>query len=103
MHLVQILLPIADNAGNPFDRHLLDRMQKTLTERFGGFTAFTRVPAEGLWKEAPQRPPQRDDIVVYEVMTDNLDTTWWTQFRRELEASFEQQLVVIRAHPVQLL
>ncbi len=49
MHLVQILLPLYDNAGAPLPRALYDRVREELSRRFGGLTAFTRSPAEGLW------------------------------------------------------
>ncbi len=50
MHLVQILLPLADNRGRPFPAAMLGDVRRELTERFGGLTAFTRAPAEGFWE-----------------------------------------------------
>ena len=47
-HLIQILLPLFDNGGQPFPRSDYMRVRSELTERFGGLTAFTRTPAEGL-------------------------------------------------------
>jgi hypothetical protein len=43
MHLVEILLPIADNQGKLFDTRMLSLLRNELTEKFGGMTAFTRV------------------------------------------------------------
>ena len=51
MHLIHILLPLTDNAGRPLGRKLFRAVADELTERFGGLTAHTRAPAEGLWKE----------------------------------------------------
>lgn len=70
MHLVQILLPLFDNEGKPFSPETHRRVHAELTERFGGLTAFTRAPAEGLWRDQDQTT--RDDIVVLEAMASSL-------------------------------
>lgn len=77
-------------------------MRTTLTDAFGGLTAYTRAPAQGLWSES-DGPPKRDDIVVYEVMTDALDHAWWAELRRSLERRFAQDELVIRALAVERL
>ncbi len=101
MHLVQILLPLYDNAGNTFGEELYGRVRRELTERFGGLTAFTRAPAQGLWKDAGQT--KRDDIVVFEVMVEEVDAGWWRAYRKQLEVTFKQDEIVIRAQPVTVL
>ena len=75
MHLVQILLPVADNEGKSFPPDLFATVRETLTERFGGLTAFTRAPAEGFWRCHPERT-SRDDIVVLEVMAEMINREW---------------------------
>jgi hypothetical protein len=101
MHLVQILLPLYDNAGNTFAEELYGKVRRELTERFGGLTAFTRAPAHGLWKDAGET--KRDDIVVFEVMVEKLDADWWRGYRQTLETVFKQDEIVIRAQPVEIL
>jgi hypothetical protein len=56
MHLVQILLPLCDAAGERFDRSAFDRIAQELSERFGGAMLYARAPATGLWNEVPVRP-----------------------------------------------
>jgi hypothetical protein len=51
MHLFQILLPRADNAGQPFAREDFDRVKEELAADFEGVTAYLQAPAEGLWRE----------------------------------------------------
>jgi hypothetical protein len=102
MHLVQILLPLYDNGGRAQPRGHFEAVTADLTERFGGLTAFTRAPAEGLWMEG-EGGPRRDDVVVVEVMTESLDRAWWGAYRRGLEERFRQEVVVVRAHPVAML
>src|SRR4051812_50206132 len=96
IHLVQLLLPLYDNDGRAFPAAHYAAVRTTLTDRFNGLTAYTRAPAQGLWSES-DGPPKRDDIVVYEVMTDTLDRAWWGEVRRSLERRFAQEELVIRA------
>jgi hypothetical protein len=78
------------------------KVRDELVERFGGLTAFTRSPAEGLWKTDADEP-NRDAIVVFEVMCDELDPLWWAEYRRELEKRFRQEQLVIRTQTVEVL
>jgi hypothetical protein len=100
--LVQLLLPVRDESGNPFPREFFDTLARQLTERFGGVTAHTRAPASGLWEE-PSGEKVRDDVVIYEVMAETLDAAWWATTRQRLEAQFKQQELVIRAHEIRRL
>ena len=102
MFLIQLLLPVRNDAGEPFPRHYYDTLARELTERFGGVTAYTRAPASGLWEERSGEKV-RDDLVIYEVMADALDENWWAAFRKRLEVQFQQQEVVIRAHEIRRL
>lgn len=102
MHLVQILLPLYDNAGKPFPLAEYSRVRDELTGRFGGITAYVRSPAEGLWQET-SGTTVRDDIVIYEVMTELLDRGWWQSYREGLSARFRQDMLIVRVSEMQLL
>jgi hypothetical protein len=101
MHLVQILLPLYDNDGHPFGEELFTTIRSELTERFGGLTAFTSAPAEGLWKS--EGKTHHDEIVVFEVMAATLDAGWWQRYRKNLEERFSQNSILIRAQAATLL
>lgn len=101
MHLIQILLPLYDNDGRHFDEELYAAVREELGNRFGGLTAFTRAPAQGLWHSEGET--SHDDIVVFEVMVEALDARWWRGYRTELERRFRQDTVVIRAQEVTIL
>jgi hypothetical protein len=101
MHLVQLLLPLADNHGRRFDGAAYGRVRSELSERFGGVTSFTRAPAHGVWKEGGHTA--HDDIVVFEVMARELDHTWWENYRADLERRFDQEALVFRALKVEML
>jgi hypothetical protein len=98
VHLIQILLPLYDNDGAALPRALFDRVREELAGHFGGLTAFTRVPAEGHWRD--EGDTKREDIVVFEVMAESLDDAFWSAYRRELERSFRQEEIVIRAQEI---
>ena len=91
-----MLLPLTDNDGRAFPRSAYDQVRDELTERYGGVTAYLRSPAEGLWREGPGHLTH-DDVVIYEVMTGELDRTWWSAYRLALQERFRQEELVVRA------
>jgi hypothetical protein len=100
-HLIQILLPLADNDGVSFPETLLRQLQAELAARFGGLTAYSRAPAKGVWTHDGQR--LADDIIVVDVMADRLDEEWWRAFRRRLEELLRQEKIVVRAQEIKNL
>jgi len=94
VYLVQIFLPLRDSAGRRIAKTKFGETKDLLTRRFGGLTAFTRAPAEGLWKPAGKKL-ERDQIVIFEVMVKRLNKKWWQGYRRELEAGFGQKKILI--------
>ena len=96
MFLVEILLPLYDNEGRAFGGDAFDRVSDELAASFGGVTAFRRSPAEGVWREGEGRE-SRDRVVVFEVMTEELNRAWWREYREELERRFRQEKMVVRA------
>ena len=44
-----------------------------------------------------------DDIAIFEVIAPELDCRWWSEYRRDLEARFRQNVVMVRAQQTQLL
>ena len=95
-YLVQLFLPLRDNAGDAFPQALYDHVREELTDRYGGATAFLRAPAAGAW-QGEGGEVQRDDVVLLEVMARTLDRDWWAAYRAELEARFRQDDVLVRA------
>jgi hypothetical protein len=93
---------VDDEQGRPYPRAHYEGLVSLLTERFGGMTAYTRAPATGLWESASGERV-RDTVVVYEVMAEDLDYDWWAGLRRDLEARFAQDELVIRAQPIERL
>jgi hypothetical protein len=102
MQLVQLLLPVFDADGQAFPSTYYDSLKKQLTEQFGGVTAYTRSPAKGFWKENDETTV-KDDIIIFEVMTETLDRGWWSALRIRLEEDFQQDELIIRTWQVELL
>jgi hypothetical protein len=60
-----------------------------LKRKFGGVTVYARSPAKAVTSS--------DDIVIFEVMTDDLERAWWSSCRARLEAKFAQDEALRRA------
>jgi hypothetical protein len=88
MHLIQLLLPLYSNSGVLFEKNLYVAVRKELVAKFGGMTAYTRAPADGLWQESDHIV--RDDLVIYEIMVEGIDQDWWRDYRTVLEERFQQ-------------
>jgi hypothetical protein len=96
MYLIQLLLPLHDNDKQAFPAQYFDTVRKTLTERFGGVTAFLRSPAVGLWKEG-ENEFTHDEVVMFEVISSELDNDWWAAYRTELQHKFSQDELLVWA------
>ena len=101
MYVIELFLPLYDNQGRRFRDSLYEEVRRDLIEKFGGITAFTRAPAQG--SEQVQGGERRDDLIVFEVMTEELDALWWQSYRQSLEAAFDQDQLIARAARVTLL
>ncbi|MGY8821217.1 MAG: hypothetical protein ACKVLM_17665 [Pseudomonadales bacterium] len=102
MYLIHLFLPLYDNDQQPLPKSLFSEVRDGLIHKFGGLTAHSRAPVDGLWQEDGSHAV-RDDLVIYEVMTPELDRAWWTDYRESLETRFRQEHILIRAQQVELL
>jgi hypothetical protein len=102
MVLIQVLLPLRDNEGHAFDSEVFDQVRAELIERFGGVTAFLRSPAEGAWKQS-DGTMNRDEMVIFEVITDRLDRSWWAKYRETLTRRFRQEHLIVLSTKVERL
>ena len=99
MHLIRLLLPLHDNNKQEFPVAYFLKVREELTNRFGGMTAFVRSPAVGLWKEDTNKV-SRDNMVMFEVMSNQLDKEWWSNYRTQLQKEFRQEELLIWASDV---
>ena len=96
MQLIRLILPLRDNDKQPFPSAYFGSVREDLANRFGGVTAFLRSPAVGLWKERTGEI-NRDEVVMFEVMTEQLYKEWWADYRKELQDRFRQEELVVWA------
>jgi hypothetical protein len=101
MKLVQIFLPLYDNAGKKFPAQMYAAERDALVKRFGGITAYMRAPAKGLWNDRGKTA--HDDMVILEVMVRRLDRKWWNDHRNKLQKRFRQKELVVRSQDTKLL
>ena len=100
MHLVQLLLPVTDD-GDTF-AHVHRELRDELASRFGGVTAYSRAPAQGVWKPEG-RGAVHDDVVLLEVVVEHLQAEWWRALRHRLERALDQESIIIRASAIEML
>ena len=99
MILVQIFLPLYNNNGEKFDMSLLRQTREEILEAYNGITTYTRSPARGLWKDEEDHTI-KDDIVIYEVLTESFDKKWWEEYKEKLIKRFQQEELLIRGFSV---
>ena len=102
MQLVQILLPLYNNKKEQFTANLFANVKQELTDKFGGITTYSRSPATGLWKENEDKTV-KDDIIIYEVITENIDRDWWLAFKENLRQAFQQDELLVRTWAIELI
>ncbi len=100
MHLIQVFIPAAPQATIKVE-DVTATVQREMTERHGGATAYLNSPAKGLWSNG--EGAEEDDVIVVEVTVDTIDRAWWRQYRRNLEQLLEQDELLVRALPVEAL
>lgn len=99
MQLFQIFVPLNDNNGKRFaEKHFIS-LREELNSKFGGVTIYSRSPVRGLWKEA-DGATVADEMIIFEVMTDNIGDGYWEDLKYSLEAAFRQEEIIIRYYNV---
>jgi len=92
--LVQLFIPLNGRDGKRFPQSWYDELNDELTQRFGGVTVYTRSPATGLWKQEEGKA-ERDQLLVYEVLTSLAEQAYWQGLKTRLEKQFNQQELLI--------
>jgi hypothetical protein len=101
MFVIELFLPLVTGNGEPVPFSHIEDIVAGMADRFGGATAFTRSPADGLWKG--EDAVERDRIIVVEVMVEEVDYPWWRNYRSKLEAEFQQKQVLVRVSECELI
>lgn len=82
-------LPITFNDGSTIPDELFTQVRDELVERFVGFHVLSPgSPAEGWWK--PGTVLHRDDMLIYQVDTEEDEGEFFQQYKKVLEERFKQ-------------
>ena len=98
MYLIQILLPVPSAPG---DSSAFSKTREELADKFGGVTAYSRAPADGIWV-SPQGEKDRDSVLMVEVFSADFDRAWWRAYQEVLAARFDQEEIHVRALPAEI-
>jgi hypothetical protein len=101
MDLARLYLPLRDNQGEAFPPLMFRAVEEELSRRFGGVTAHLESPANGLWRENGKM--HADEVVIFEILLDEADRTWWTTYRERLERDFRQKRILLLLQPVEAI
>lgn len=71
MNIIEVFLTLDTGHGVPIPLEAIEGLVAGLADRFGGATAYTREPAEGIWKRATTM--EHDRIIVVEVMVEDVE------------------------------
>ena len=93
LFLIQLLLPASNDRK---DDAAFSKTKDELVERFGGVTAYTHSPAQGVWI-SPDGGKARDSMLMVEVLAEELDTPWWRSYKTTLAARFAEKEIHVRA------
>ncbi len=102
MNIVQVLIPLWSNLGEQYTKALFDEVREEFVDQFSGLTAYTQAPVSGLWQNE-NGETVKDQLLIYEVMVEELDLTWWADYKSQLERRFDQEELVIRAQKIRFL
>lgn len=100
--LFQIFLPLYDSQGTGIPIGHYQDLKVELTEQFGGLTTYSRAPATGLWKDSNDDVAV-DKIIVYEVIADKRDPSYWKNLKIALQKKFDQDEILIRCMNLELI
>lgn len=99
--LITLFIPLFDPQGKRLEEIKFDQLRKVLTEKFGGFTEYSRNPARGTWKHGDQGDV--DELLIFEVMCREVDLEFWKAYKIKLMKAFGQQELVIRYSEIGLI
>ncbi|MDQ8051618.1 MAG: inorganic diphosphatase [Pedobacter sp.] len=92
--LIQLFLPMFDPEGKPFPKTRFDAVIQKLTGKFNGLSVYENMPVIGLWKDDSNL--EKDKLIIFEVMSDVLETDFWEKYRADLQKQFKQESILVR-------
>jgi len=86
----ELLIPLLDNEGQPFEPERILSVHDKLLERFGGCRMEPLSPHIGSWTEAEQI--YHDQLLMYTVDAPREDASlsWFEEYKEYLKSEFKQ-------------
>jgi hypothetical protein len=100
MQEYEIYLPTTQNDGTPINRKEIQKIKDTLTRAFGGYTHL-KHRSDGAWQVGGVT--FHDEVTIVRVLDDGSGEFDMRAFKKELEAVFQQQSVLIVVRRVEVL
>ena len=102
MYQIELYLPLYNNDKKAFPTSHYESVKQNLSDKFGGITMYSRTPVIGLWKES-QESIVKDDLVIYEIISEKLDESFWQEYKFMLQSLFQQEAIIIKSSKIKLL
>ncbi|WP_138484543.1 hypothetical protein [Dyadobacter bucti] len=99
---MQIFIPTAGQDGSKFAEQPFTDLKQELTGFFGGVTIYARGPVKGIWKPSPGQE-ETDDMIIYEVLVQHPDMSYWSSLKGRLERTFGQQEILMRYFNIEVV
>ncbi len=86
----ELLIPLLDNEGQPFEAEKIVSVRNQLLSRFGGCRMEPLNPHIGSWTEAEQT--YHDQLLMYTVDAPREDASldWFIEYKESLKTEFKQ-------------
>lgn len=100
--LIQIFLPATSTKSKSYPQDLYDQLLQKLTTKFKGATSYQKSSVTGFWKN-DEGKKEKDELIIFEVMSDEFDVDFWERYKEELKKAFKQKDIVIRCFDMNLI
>lgn len=91
----ELLLPLTDNEGNPFEPEIFFQVQQDLLERFSGYRCQPLAPHLGAWTE--EETTYYDQLLMFTVDAprSNESLDWFLEYKEHLKVRFRQMEIYL--------
>ncbi len=93
--LIQLFLPTTSENGKAFPGTYFHAVKQKLGKKFDSLSVYLKSPLIGNIKN-DEPTLAKDTVLVYEVISDTVETDYWSQYQQFLQKQFKQDYIVIR-------
>jgi len=93
--LIQLFLPTTTENGKAFPGTYFHAVKQKLGKKFDSLSVYLKSPLIGSLKN-DEPILAKDTLLVYEVISDIVETDYWSQYQQFLQKQFKQDYILIR-------